>query len=118
MGPHILVIVRVVNRVRFDASCSPTECRMTLRAPHLITAVDFENARCTVGAVARVACEHLGRRHIVWVACMFSVLFLAFDFMALGTRPVVTHPALPRGAQKALAILKRARTDKLASLRL
>jgi hypothetical protein len=40
---HVLVIVRVVDDVRLDTPRAPTERRVTLGTPHLVTPINFEN---------------------------------------------------------------------------
>ena len=45
-----LVVVRVVDGSLFNHTRVPTKCGLTLRAPHLIAALDFENAGSAGGA--------------------------------------------------------------------
>jgi hypothetical protein len=79
----ILIIVRVVNGAQLDATRPPTERRVTLSAIHLVTPVDFENHRGTLGTVARIFGQELGRLDAIRVARMRTVLILPLDLVAI-----------------------------------
>jgi hypothetical protein len=116
LTPHVVVVVRVVNCTRLDGASSPAECGVALRTEHLVTPVNLENHRSALGAVARIALEHLGRLEAVGIARVLGFAVSAATLVTVGTGPHLTQTALPRSAQKALAVRVRASPDKLSAL--
>ena len=106
----------IVDVARLYAPRAPTECRVTLGAVHLITPVNLEYKSCTLGAVARVLGEQLGRGHVSGIARVWRVLVLALHLVALWTRPVVTDATLPSRAQKPTTVGKGTRAHELTLL--
>ena len=90
MGSLILVVMRVMDHVRLDTTRPPTECSVTLGAPHLVAPVNLENTSRTRWAVAGVARQELRRRHVVRVTRVSSVLLGTLDLVTRRTRPVFT----------------------------
>jgi hypothetical protein len=115
-NPLVLVVVWVVNDARFDTTRAPTERSVTLRAVHLVTAVNLENHRGALRAISRVLREELGRRQIVRVAHVLVIPILSSDLVTVGARPIFTHATLPGCTQKTLTVFVRTRPHKLPTL--
>jgi hypothetical protein len=112
----VLVIVRIVNNPSFNTAGPPTEGGVTLCTVHLVATINFENNCSTLGTVARVLGEELGRLNTVRVARVRFVLVGALDLMTLRACPIVTHAALPRRTQKPATLWSRTRPNELSLL--
>jgi hypothetical protein len=108
--------MRIVHNTSFNRSRPPTERRVTLCTVHLVTPFDFEDARSTLGTVARVPGHEPRRGDVVRIARVLCILVRPLAFVALGTRPVVAHSTLPRRAQKAATIFIWTSSYKLSAL--
>ena len=112
------VVVWVVND-GFNAICDPIKCAVvTGSTEHLVTSADLENASTAFGTSARFGVDEFCRGEIVGMACMFGILLVAFDFVAVLTGPHITKVTLPLGAEKSAAICFRvgARSYKCGAL--
>jgi hypothetical protein len=98
---HPVVVVRVMDPVRFNVPRAPRECRMTLSAPHLIAPVNLEDGCCALWAVARIPGQELGRGDVTWVACMRHISLEPLDLVAIRAGPDLAQTALPGCAEKA-----------------
>lgn len=110
-----LIVVGVVD-MRFYSTGSPAECRLALRAPHLVASVDLEYAFAAFGARLRVCSQESGRCHIVRITRVFCVALCALDDMTIRTRPLLANTTLPLCAKESAAIFGGTCADKLSHL--
>lgn len=71
---HPLIVMRIVDDSGFDGALGPTECGFALGAPHLVTSVDFRNARPARRTRSRVFLELLHRIHVFLLANVVGLL--------------------------------------------
>jgi hypothetical protein len=85
---------------------------MALGAPHLITAVDFEDTSVTFGARFGIFGQQFGGFDVVWITGMGFCSCL--DDVAFGTGFNLTETTFPVSRQETAALLGRASPDKLS----
>ena len=113
-----LVIVGIVDFPRDNLTGFPGEGRPAAlhHAPHLVAAVDLEDASGAFGATARLGLDGLCRFHRGRVARVGNIPVRADHHETVGAGPFVTCPAFVGTGEEAAAVLVGAFHDELALL--
>ena len=100
----------------FQCSGSPREGSMALGAPHLITAVDFEDTSVTLWARFGIFGQQFGGFDVVWITGMRSLPSSSscLDDVAFGTGFNLAETTFPVSRQETAALLGRASPDELS----
>ena len=104
--------VRIVNNSSLLLTCTPGEGCVTLRTPHLITALNLCNHRATPRARTTILRKQLRSGYILGLTLVRRVTLSALDLVALWTGPLRTEAAFPRGAQESTTVTIRALAHK------
>ena len=110
--PLPLVVMGIVDYARLLLTCAPREGCVTLRAPHLIAALNLRNQRGTPRTGAAILGEKLRRCDIIGIADVLGITLRTLELMALGTCPLRTETALPCCTEESTTVSIGALADK------
>ena len=100
-----------------DFSRVPAEGLVALRAPHLVAAVDFTNARATARTRFCLFPDQVRTFYVLGLTHVFRGGFgQANQVKTLGAGKVIANPALVLGGEKTAAILLTARHNEFPHL--